>query len=62
MPGARGMPAHPLWLVRFSGTEKGSKRQGFGPFHIISHAVTGRLACLSVVPDFLIVSVTPLPV
>ena len=44
-----------------SDAEKGSERQRFGPFYVSAHAVTGRLACLSVVPAAVIFNVTPLP-
>jgi hypothetical protein len=42
--------------------EKGRNETVSALFHICSHAVTGRLACLSVVaPAFVILRVTPLP-
>ena len=43
--------------------EKGRNEIVSALFHVCSHAVTGRLACLSVVrPALMIFSVTPLPV
>jgi hypothetical protein len=42
--------------------QKGSKRKAFRPFfHVCSHDVTFRLACLTVVPSLPTLSVTPLP-
>ena len=43
--------------------EKGRNEIVSALFHVSSHVVTGRLACLSVVkPAFVTFSVTPLPV
>jgi hypothetical protein len=45
-----------------SDAEKGSERQQrFRAFYVSAHAVTGRLACLSVVPAAVIFNVTPRP-
>ena len=42
--------------------KKGRNENVSALFHVSSHAVTGRLACLSVViPALLIFSVTPIP-
>jgi hypothetical protein len=45
----------PAMAGAIPGTEKGSKRWRFDPFQLISHAVTGRLACLSLAPALPIV-------
>jgi hypothetical protein len=50
-------------------TAKGSKRKVSALFkfkvsalvYVSSHAVTGRLACLTVMPAFVITNVTPAP-
>jgi hypothetical protein len=44
-----------------SDAKEGSERQRFGPFYVRAQAVTGRLACLSVVPTAVIFNVTPRP-
>jgi hypothetical protein len=44
-----------------SNTKKGRNKNVSALFHVSSHAVAGRLACLSVVPALVIFSVTPRP-
>jgi hypothetical protein len=62
MPAAPPMPMRCRSLVRYQKLEKGSKQKRFDPFfHVSSHAVVGRLACLTVVPVLVIFNVTPPP-
>lgn len=62
MPTARSMPMRCWSLVRYQKAERGSERKTFRSFfHISSHAVVGRLACLSVVSFLVIFNVTPPP-
>jgi hypothetical protein len=52
--------ALPVWGA-ISEAERGSERKRFGPFHVSSHTVAGRLPCLTVVPALVIFNVTPPP-
>ena len=62
MRSASKVPMTCWTLVRHQMRKKGSERQQrFGAFYVSAHAVTGRLACLSVVPAAVIFNVTPLP-
>jgi hypothetical protein len=65
MPSAPSMPLHCWSSMRYQ-VENGSKPSASALFasalfHVSSHAVTGRLACLTVVPVLVIFNVTPLP-
>ena len=63
MPAASLMPICCRSLAAISNGMKGSERKCSGPFLYTSRsqAVTGRLACLTVVPALVIFSVTPPP-
>jgi hypothetical protein len=62
MPAAPPMPRRCRSLVRFQKLKKRVETKMFRPFfHVSSHAVVGRLACLTEVPALLIFNVTPLP-
>jgi len=61
MPGADTMLTYRPWLVRSEERKKGRNENVSALFQLISHAVTGRLPCLSLVPALLIVNVTPRP-
>ena len=61
MPGADTMLTYRRWLVRSQERKKGRNENVSALFQLISHAVTGRLACLSLVPALPIVNVTPRP-
>ncbi len=61
MPGADTMLTYRRWLVRSQERKKGRNENVSALFQLISHAVTGRLPCLSLVPALLIVNVTPRP-
>ena len=69
MPAVGAMPMHRQSLVQHQLLQKGSKRKVSALFkfkvsalvYVTSHAVTGRLACLTVMPAFVITSVTPAP-
>jgi hypothetical protein len=50
-----------LVLGAISKAEKGSEPKVSALFYVSSHAVVGRLACLTVVPVLVIFSVTPPP-
>jgi hypothetical protein len=61
MSAASPMPMRYWSLVRFRKRKTGPEQKRFGPFYISSHAVVGRLSCLSAVPALVIIKVTPSP-
>lgn len=61
MPTARSMQVLAWSRVRYQKRKEGRNENVSAFFHISSHAVVGRLACLSVVPVFVIFNVTPPP-
>jgi hypothetical protein len=61
MPTARSMPMRCWSLVRYQKRKEGRNENVSVLFHISSHAVAGRLACLSVVSFLVIFNVTPPP-
>jgi hypothetical protein len=60
MPSARSMPTRCWSVVRYQ-KRKGRDGNVSTLFHVNSHAVVGRLACLTVVPALVIFNVTPPP-
>jgi hypothetical protein len=54
-------PDASLVFGAISKAENGSIENVSAFFHVSSHAVVGRLACLSVAPDFMNFNVTPPP-
>lgn len=61
MSGADTMLTYRRPLVRSQERRKGRNENVSTLFQLISHAVAGRLACLSLVPALPIVNVTPRP-
>ena len=61
MPAAPPMPMRCRSLVRYHKRKKGRNKNVSALFHVSSHAVVGRLACLTVMPALVIFNVTPLP-
>ncbi len=59
MPAAGTVPMHSQSPVQYQ-LQKG-RNEKFWPFYVSSHAVTGRLACLTVTPAFVIINVMPPP-
>jgi hypothetical protein len=51
----------PVFGAIFKCVKMGRNENVSAPFHVSSQAVTGRLACLTVVPALVILSVTPPP-
>ena len=60
MPAAGTVPMHRQSLVQYQ-LQKGRNKKFRPFFYVRSHAVTGRLACLTVTPAFVIINVTPPP-
>lgn len=63
MPGASFVPIRYPYLVRYQQCQEGRNENvsALFPFQVSWHAVVGRLACLTVVPAFVIFNVTPAP-
>lgn len=61
MPGAETMLTYRRWLVRSQERKKGRNEIVSALFQMTTHAVAGRLPCLSLAPALPIVNVTPRP-